>query len=68
MEGAIVIFAKCPISGCSKTRLSTLLSSDGCASFAQAMLSDVLCSISQHVSFDKNYLSEYSNTYIYVYI
>ncbi len=49
-DGAIVIFAKYPISGSSKTRLSPLLGDDGSASLARAMLSDVIEGISFHVS------------------
>jgi glycosyltransferase A (GT-A) superfamily protein (DUF2064 family) len=48
--GAIVIFAKCPIAGASKTRLAPLLGDDGAASLAQAMLSDILVTISECVS------------------
>ena len=44
--GAIVVFAKCPIPGSSKTRLSPLLGTEGGASLAQAMLSDILTSLS----------------------
>lgn len=47
-DGAIVIFAKYPISGSSKTRLSPLLGDDGSASLARAMLSDVIEGISFH--------------------
>ena len=41
---AIVIVAKCPIAGKSKTRLAKtgLLDDDGCATMARAMLSDVI--------------------------
>ncbi|KAL3795745.1 hypothetical protein HJC23_008232 [Cyclotella cryptica] len=45
--GAIVIFAKCPISGVSKTRCAPLLGYDGAASLAQAMLSDILITLSE---------------------
>ena len=48
--GAIVVFAKCPIAGASKTRLAPLLGDDGAAALARAMLSDVLVSISGYVS------------------
>jgi len=47
--GAIVIFAKCPIPGSSKTRLSPLLGDQGSALVAKAMLSDILDSISNDV-------------------
>ena len=43
--GAIAVFAKCPIAGASKTRLTPLLGAEGAASLAQAMLSDVLVSL-----------------------
>jgi len=46
VEGAIVVFAKCPIAGSSKTRLSPLLGAEGASSLAQAMLSDILTSLS----------------------
>ncbi len=50
MSGAIIVFAKCPIPGASKTRLSGLLGVDGSARMAKAMLSDVLLSLSHDVS------------------
>jgi len=43
--GAIVVFAKCPGPN-SKTRLSPLLGAEGASSLAQAMLSDILTSLS----------------------
>ena len=46
--GAIVVVAKCPRSGHSKTRLSPLLGTEGAATLAQAMLSDVLVSLSDY--------------------
>ena len=46
MEGCIVVVAKCPLPGTSKTRLAPLLGSEGAASLARAMLSDVLVSLS----------------------
>ena len=46
MEGCIVVVAKCPLPGTSKTRLAPLLGSEGAASLAKAMLSDVLVSLS----------------------
>ena len=49
-EGTLVVFAKCPMPGKSKTRLSGLLGLDGSAFLAKAMLSDVLKSISEDVS------------------
>ncbi|KAL3773989.1 hypothetical protein HJC23_009719, partial [Cyclotella cryptica] len=42
---AVVVFAKCPISGVSKTRCAPLLGYDGAASLAQAMLSDILITL-----------------------
>jgi glycosyltransferase A (GT-A) superfamily protein (DUF2064 family) len=48
--GAIVVVAKCPLSGLSKTRLVPLLGEEGAASLARAMLSDVLSSLSECVS------------------
>ena len=44
-SGTIVVFAKCPLPGSSKTRLAPLLGDDGAALLAQAMLSDVLSSL-----------------------
>ena len=53
VRGTIAVFAKCPIAGSSKTRLSSLLGDDGhgAADLAQAMLSDILCNISNYVSY-----------------
>ncbi|KAL7433412.1 hypothetical protein ACHAXH_005952 [Discostella pseudostelligera] len=45
--GAVVVVAKCPIAGVSKTRLAPLLGDEGAAQLAQAMLSDVLVSLSE---------------------
>ena len=50
-KGAIVVVAKCPIPGKSKTRLISLLGPEGSAQLAKAMLSDVLLTIDQCVSF-----------------
>ena len=47
MDGCIVVVAKCPLPGTSKTRLAPLLGEDGAAALARAMLSDVLISLSQ---------------------
>lgn len=44
-EGSIVVFAKCPIPGKSKTRLIPLLGEEGSVQLAKGMLSDVLKSI-----------------------
>ena len=48
--GAVVVFAKCPIVGASKTRLAPLLGDEGAASLAHAMLSDILIALSDCVS------------------
>lgn len=48
--GAVVVVAKCPVAGVSKTRLAPLLGAEGAALLAQAMLSDVLVSLSECVS------------------
>ena len=47
--GSIVVVAKCPIPGKTKTRLIPLLTEDGAARLSKAMLSDVLSSISSYV-------------------
>lgn len=44
-DGAIVVVAKCPLPGKSKTRLMPMLGEEGSATLAKAMLSDVLCGI-----------------------
>jgi hypothetical protein len=49
-DGAIVVVAKCPIGGKSKTRLIPLLGEDGSANLARCMLSDVLLTLDQCVS------------------
>ena len=49
-KGSIIVFAKCPIAGSSKTRLSSLLGDEGAARLAKAMLCDILACISEHVS------------------
>ena len=49
-RGAIVVVAKCPSPGTSKTRLAGLLGNDGSAELAKAMLCDVLMTISHCVS------------------
>ena len=48
--GAIVVFAKCPIPGTSKTRLAPLLGDEGAAALAEAMLSDIMVALSKCVS------------------
>mmetsp|Transcript_22186 Transcript_22186/g.33796 ORF Transcript_22186/g.33796 Transcript_22186/m.33796 type:complete len:83 (-) Transcript_22186:1071-1319(-) len=55
---AIVVFAKCPIPGSSKTRLAGLLGEHGSAMMAEAMLSDVILSLSHDVSFAMQLLSD----------
>jgi len=50
MGGVVVVFAKCPIPGKSKTRLSKLLGDKCAANIAQALLSDVLVALSRCVS------------------
>ena len=47
---AVVVVAKCPIPGRSKTRLIPLLGEEGSSKLAKAMLSDVLVSLSKCVS------------------
>jgi hypothetical protein len=49
-KGAIVVVAKCPIPGKSKTRLAPLLGAEGSAFLAKALLSDVLVTLSECVS------------------
>ena len=48
--GAVIVVAKCPVAGVSKTRLAPLLGAEGAAMLAQAMLSDILISLSECVS------------------
>lgn len=50
-QASLAVFAKCPIAGQSKTRLSNLLGYDGAALLAQAMLSDILTIISKDERF-----------------
>lgn len=47
-EGAIIIVAKCPIPGMSKTRLIPLLGEQGSSTLSKAMLCDVLVSLVNH--------------------
>lgn len=47
---SIVVVAKCPIPGSSKTRLIPSLGADGAARLAEAMLADVLTTVSECVS------------------
>ena len=50
VDGCIVLVAKCPIPGKSKTRLIPLLGPQGSAALAQAMLSDMLQNLTELVS------------------
>jgi hypothetical protein len=52
VEGSIVVVAKCPIPGKSKTRLIPLLGKEGSVRLARSMLSDVLKTIDGCVSVD----------------
>lgn len=47
-DGIVVVFAKCPLPGKSKTRLIPMLGEEGSSQLAKAMLSDVLCSLVNH--------------------
>lgn len=58
-SSVVVVVAKCPIPGSSKTRLHKLLGEKGAAKLAGAMLSDVLTTISQVTR--TNAVSENSN-------
>jgi glycosyltransferase A (GT-A) superfamily protein (DUF2064 family) len=49
-QGAIVVVAKCPIPGSSKTRLIPLLGREGSTRLAEAMLKDVLSTLTKCVS------------------
>jgi hypothetical protein len=49
-RGSIVVVAKCPIPGKSKTRLIPLLGPEGSVVLAKAMLSDVLTTLTECVS------------------
>jgi len=49
-RGAIVVVAKSPIPGKSKTRLKPLLGAEGSALLAKALMSDVLVTLSECVS------------------
>ena len=42
VDGSIIVVAKCPLAGKSKTRLIPLLGAEGSATLATAMLSDIL--------------------------
>jgi glycosyltransferase A (GT-A) superfamily protein (DUF2064 family) len=50
--GAIVVVAKCPVAGTSKTRLVPMLGEEGAASLARAMLMDTLSSLSECVGYN----------------
>lgn len=49
-DGTIVVVAKCPMKGKSKTRLVPLLGEQGSVDLALAMLSDVLLTLEHCVS------------------
>jgi glycosyltransferase A (GT-A) superfamily protein (DUF2064 family) len=49
-QGSIVVVAKCPLPGQSKTRLIPLLGPQGSAALAKAMLLDVLTTLTACVS------------------
>lgn len=49
VDGSIVLVAKCPIPGKSKTRLQPLLGPEGSAALAKAMLSDILVNLTNLV-------------------
>jgi hypothetical protein len=51
VTGSIVLVAKCPIAGAVKTRLANELGDTGAASFAHAMLCDVLEQVGLSVSY-----------------
>ena len=55
VRGSIVVVAKCPIPGKSKTRLIPLLGEEGSVELAKGMLSDVLKSINGCVSYLETY-------------
>ena len=63
--GTIVVVAKCPIAGKSKTRLIPLLGEQGSVLLAKSMLSDVLKTIDGCVSDIEFYVGLYV-TYLYV--
>ena len=61
VEGSIVVVAKCPIPGKSKTRLIPLLGKEGSVRLARSMLSDVLKTIDGCVSlYNRKYCTEQS--------
>lgn len=63
VEGSIVVVAKCPIPGSSKTRLIPLLGKEGSVRLARSMLSDVLKTIDGCVSvYNWKYCTEQSST------
>jgi glycosyltransferase A (GT-A) superfamily protein (DUF2064 family) len=49
INGSIVVVAKCPIPGKSKTRLIPLLGEHGSVALAKAMLSDILLNLTSMV-------------------
>jgi glycosyltransferase A (GT-A) superfamily protein (DUF2064 family) len=50
IPSTIVVIAKCPIPGKSKTRLIPLLGEEGSVTLAKAMLADILSTLSTCVS------------------
>lgn len=52
IQGVIAIFAKCPIPGSSKTRLSIIVGDEGSAELASAMLTDILLCLSNDSRLD----------------
>ena len=50
VEGSVVVVAKCPIPGKSKTRLIPLLGEEGSVRLARSMLSDVVKTVGGCVS------------------
>ena len=50
MTGVIVVVAKCPLPGKSKTRLIPLLGVEGSAKLAKAMLSDILLTLVRYMN------------------
>jgi hypothetical protein len=51
-SGSIIVVAKCPVAGQSKTRLIPLLGVAGSAQLAKAMLADVLTALGRCVSME----------------
>ena len=69
IQGSIIVVAKCPIAGKSKTRLVPLLGKDGSAKLAKAMLSDVLMTLERCVSsVGTSFIFCGKNIYIYIFL